>query len=268
MADNCFLGEKKKGDSCIDPVIKKKVDPKSECNDDSCLVEKIETTLHPKDALKALAKVKPSGPAGNTDWLSDKNLGDVLKRMHAINPEFLPVQYQMSDFVDYVDETSSSDLNVDILEIKNLGNTNKQFKRLIAQGLNCIGSVINTDRRGQPGRHWFCMFVDWRKSPITVEYFNSSGDPILPSVGQWQLSTCSDLKKIFPNKEVKCIDVMNGCQIQQSNTECGVFCLYYIWHRTRGIPYTSFTTPDSWQKIIDGTDPDHAMIKFRSLLFQ
>ena len=76
-----------------------------------------------------------------------------------------------------------------------------------------------------------------KKNYITLEYFNSSGMAPRDIFQEWLEKESIELEKEF-NVPVKII-FSNGSRRQQmSNTECGVYSLYYIWSRLEGkYPY-------------------------------
>jgi hypothetical protein len=126
----------------------------------------------------------------------------------------------------------------------------KQFKNTY----KTAGCIINSDNYQGSGKHWMALFVDTRSSPMTVEFFNSSGNYPVKQWSDWMHKTKDDLA---PKGKVKIVNVA-GLQHQRSKTECGVYSLYYIWSRLNGI------SPEAFQKIkVD----DELMFEFRQHLF-
>jgi Ulp1 family protease len=93
--------------------------------------------------------------------------------------------------------------------------------------------VVNTDTSKGGGIHWFSIFIDFEATPITIEYFNSSGYDIKNKEFKKffvDLADTISLKK----RECKFVKV-SDIQHQNSNTSnCGVYALYYIWKRLGG----------------------------------
>ena len=79
--------------------------------------------------------------------------------------------------------------------------------------------IMNTDPSWLPGEHWIVLLV---KGDGTGEFFDSFGLP--PSV--------YDLAKWFPSRRVS----YNHRLLQKSDSACGYFCLYYLFHRASGLP--------------------------------
>jgi hypothetical protein len=145
---------------------------------------------------------------------------------------------------------------------------------------NTFGVVLNTDVRTGGGIHWFTIFCDFRRGETTVdsngrihkndspnkdyftlEYFNSSGFLPPPQVDKWLLRTCIKLNSIMENgkKKYPTKIVLNvGTQHQQLDTECGVYSIYYIYKRLKGVSYVTINSKEI---------PDELMTKFRKNLF-
>ena len=122
------------------------------------------------------------------------------------------------------------------------GKITKEYKK----GMNSFSVVINTDTSDGSGIHWFVIFGDFNnntKQPVTIEYFNSSGEKPLPEIHKWLTLTKNNLEKII-NKEVKYI-IVSEYQLQKSSSECGLFSLWYIWLRLQDYSYEIFKEPSS-----------------------
>ena len=81
--------------------------------------------------------------------------------------------------------------------------------------------VINTDRFGQPGTHWVCVYVI---SSNCAEYFDSLA-----------LKPNQDIQTYLDNfKFVK----RNVHQLQNLyDTSCGSFCIYFLINRCKGMQF-------------------------------
>jgi hypothetical protein len=99
--------------------------------------------------------------------------------------------------------------------------------------LKNYGMVVNTDTSEGGGIHWFSIFIDFSSSPITIEYFNSSGFDIKNKEFKKffvDLADTISLKK----RECKFIKVSDIQHQNSSTSNCGVYALYYIWKRLGG----------------------------------
>jgi hypothetical protein len=197
-----------------------------ECNSESCLLTQGEirnvigdSVAH--DQLKT--RFKPAGPWDTFDWLSNFNIDEVLDQVskkHA-DKNFLHIQYQMIDF----EETNSELAKID-------------FVQKYQSGIRCFGIVFNTDTSLGSGKHWFCIYGDMSKSPITIEYFNSSGELPLTEISTWIKKTKHSLEKGL-KKPVDDI-IVSKIQYQNDNHSCGAYSLYYILSRLSGSDVDDF----------------------------
>lgn len=85
-----------------------------------------------------------------------------------------------------------------------------------------IGIIFNTDRHDGNGEHWISMFVNIKTKSII--YFDSNGNP-----------PPKEVKKLIDtiNRQGKQIGIdfnvmENKIEHQRSNSECGMYCLYFI----------------------------------------
>jgi hypothetical protein len=139
------------------------------------------------------------------------------------------------------------------------------FEDLCNNKCKTMSCVLNTDRYGGPGKHWLCVFLDARKPTVSVEFFNSSGNPPAKSLSYWVERMASEAEacgrraiRVFNGAEAN-NSISIGKAHQRKNSECGVYSIYYIWSRLKGIPYSEFT-----KKVI----PDEVMKKFRAKIFR
>lgn len=195
-------------------------------------------------------RYKPPGPGKSTALLDNFNIDDTLEQwsVHGNNlykKKFHHIPFQMIDFAIVGTELATLDV-----------------KRLIDEKYDCFGVVLNTDISTGPGKHWFCLYGDLkhkgtREDPITLEYFNSSGNPPMTQVDVWLEKTKHDLLR---DHNIHAEIVRSVPQrLQQSQTECGVWSLLYIKSRLEG-------HPPNWFYKVKATDKD--MIAYRQYLFR
>lgn len=192
------------------------------CSDERCVVD---SKLFRKTAGNAVANkelgvnFKVSGPT-DTSLLNNYNIDKTLKQWQHKFPDFYAYNFNMRDFKSRGDSLAT----VDIKE-----QYNKSFRT--------FGCVINTDYYRNSGIHWMALFVDMRKHPFTVEFFNSSGNEPLPEYAMWLIDTKNAISELSPDTHiVKC----TGVEHQRSKTECGVYSLYYIYARLNNTPAEYF----------------------------
>lgn len=211
-----------------------KVAEKLECSDISCVIDHPKVGLSTKEKKFAFTFLKPEGPFDSTEWLSNFNIDDNLEQYEKAFSGFKHVTFQMSDFME-----KNTDLSQ--ISLRNLKNSHMT-----------MGCVLNTDVSTGSGIHWFCIFCDkLNTSAPTIEYFNSSAEPPKKDIVKW-----IDREKKDSNAQY--IKVLTKQQ-QWSDTECGVYCLYFIFRRLCG-------TPVSWFQ--NNTIRDDQMKKFRRYVFR
>jgi len=208
-----------------------------------------------KEWLKTL--FKPFGPIDAIEPISNQNEADVLDQWQNVagRCKFCPIPFQLIDF--------ASDPH-SVLNNFNWLDRLKQGYRTFAVFINTINrKQLKQCKEGEScGLHWMTVFfdfrpldncgndgpVDWKRmetapypftKACTVEFFNSSGNAPVSALRlyfkQLQLSFASNLPGIN-------LWVVNASLFQQQFDEssCGIYCLYYIYHRLKSVPYTWF----------------------------
>lgn len=208
----------------------------------------------PKNALTAEleTRFKPAGPRDSCGLLSNNHIDNVLQRWARVFPGFYPCPFAMMDFDTNGDPFGRLNL-LDIMDGNEhvyLGPALGHVKRKC----DSFGCVVNTDVSSGPGKHWVAVFVDLVNG--TIEYFNSAGNPPPKVMTKWKERTRAVLATRLPNAKTIAV---TSVRHQKSNTECGLYSLYYIRHRLEGTPYTHF---------VDNLIPDDVMIKFRKHVFR
>src|SRR5882724_11846393 len=79
--------------------------------------------------------------------------------------------------------------------------------------------IVNTDKSGEPGKHWQAI---WIKSASSVEFFDSFGNEATGKI--------KEFLKIFSNVE------KNNRKIQLNfEISCGPYVIYFIVNKFRGL---------------------------------
>jgi len=227
------------------------------CRSESCVIS------HPDISKKISkstieARFKPSGPRSSTSLLSNFNIDDALQRWSRTFTSFYPFPFTPMDFY----RIESDLVNVNITDILS-GDIDFQCgDEYIQRKNNQMACVINTDTSTGPGKHWVALFIDCKPQqahePWTIEYFNSAGNPPPKDVIRFMEETKKTLIGYRGNYEVDTVNVTKLCH-QQSETECGMYVLFYIRCRLEGYSYRSFM-----RKII----LDHEVTAFRKYVFR
>jgi hypothetical protein len=126
------------------------------------------------------------------------------------------------------------------------------LKELLSKGKDKIGIVFNTDKHTEPGSHWVAMFIDCKKK--SIYYFDSYADDApkeIKTLGKRLQKQSEALGKRYKYIE-------NRKRHQWSNSECGMYCLFFIIELLKGRSFNKIET-----KRID----DKFMKKLRNIYF-
>ena len=115
---------------------------------------------------------------------------------------------------------------------------NVKWDDIFKNGMQTFSIAVNTDNSNGPGIHWFCIFG----TNDTIEYFNSSGAKPSKEVHEWLHKIKNDANK--KRKDLKIVLVHKN-DLQKSETECGMFVLWYIYNRLNDVPFEYFDKDES-----------------------
>jgi len=235
------------------------------CDGEKCVLESKEFKEFAGEKLveRVLKQhFKDVGPADSFAWLSNSDVDGPLQKI-ADEPgsTYMHVRFQMRDFAD-------KKMSDEEIENMRKAMTKKEFDEMllgklanidfvekIKSGVKSFGTVFNTDYSTGRGQHWFAVYGDFASTPMTLEYFNSSGDPPLSEVRIWLDTTKHKLEKALNRKTEVVVCPM---QHQTDTHSCGAYSVYYIISRLSGVPYTTFH-----RTVV----PDKRMHGFRKMLF-
>lgn len=214
--------------------------------------------------INSKKRFKIKGPRNNVDWLSNYDIDTTLQDWACRFEDFFPCPFAMIDF-DRTNEPLNAYNLIDIYLGKyaktcTLGN--------IKIPCRTFGGAINTDVSTGKGKHWMAIFVDMRGPEWTIEFFNSAGDRPQKSIVHWMNRTKEYLDIFIQNSQnaelttnvpTKLVTV-SSVDHQESNTECGLYTLFYIRCRLEYVPYSRF---------LEGAEiPDESMMEFRKHCFR
>jgi len=243
-----------KSSSSIDELVESekctKAEDKTLCVLES-LGEKIIVTKYFKPVTKSFDKMH---------WLNNTEIDNVQYQMMLNYPGYYYSNIHMIDLgmfnpsnKDIIDYKSVSLKDIDFIkELKGEG-------QLTSNGpLKKYGLVMNTDVSSGRGIHWFAIFMDFDSTPMTIEYFNSSGYDIRNKTFKAFMYNLADEISI-KIKECKFVKVSDIQHQREDTSNCGVYALYYIWKRLGGTPFETF----SKNKV-----SDECIVTFREYFFR
>ncbi len=127
---------------------------------------------------------------------------------------------------------------------------NKQIK----EGKTKIGIIFNLDPHNKPGSHWVAMFIHIKKGEIY--YLDSYGEKIPRQIKKFAKKVQKQSLKLGNKKEYKLIE--NKRRHQFSESECGMYSLYFLIQMLKGTTFKKFTS----KRI-----KDKYMMKLRKIYF-
>lgn len=187
------------------------------CENELCVVEKILNDNNKYEKIKDefYAPSAPSSWKKNiNEWLSSLDIESVMRQYEDIYPEF---KFLGPSPIDFDSKNSLSSLcvwpelcDIDVVQLK-------------GQGITKIGFIFNTDPHYKSGSHWIAMYLDMEKRVIF--FFDSNGDDIPVELENLQEKIIDQMK----DSNIKIKKMSNeGMRHQNGNTECGMYCLYFI----------------------------------------
>lgn len=225
-------------------------------------------------AYKLTEKFVPKGPVGH-EWLSNFDIQEVMDQYEQIYEDFLYIGTYPRDILSSRFRPLSlfepfASRRWGGAKTKSL-NEKGALPFYYDKGIRKIATVFNLDCASGGGFHWTSLFIDMSKlkstGKATVEYFDSVGDhgvvgqrgprldPPVHNNKKFKehrggYGSCSRveipqflelLKEELVSMGAKDAQVVrNDYAHQKGDTECGVYALYFITQRLKGVPFDEF----------------------------
>jgi len=182
----------------------------------------------PDEEKRHLAKkwLRPEMPASWKEdprmWLDSNNIRDVMKQYEDSHPRFKFLGPYPIDFGAKDPTGADKCLIPEMCEMDLDGND--------LEGIDFIGTVYNLDPHYKGGSHWMASFINIPKKEFY--YFDSYG--IRPPnqiyrFMQWLTIQEPDMKLMS-----------NGVRFQRRESECGMYCMYFIVCMLEGESFRHF----------------------------
>ena len=178
----------------------------------------------------------------NQEWLNSLDINNVMKQFEKKHNNFEFIGPSPIDFDDHEmfgecvwEELCKFDLQKKIQDKKEK-----------------VGIIFNLDPHDKPGSHWVAMFVNIPKREMY--YFDSYGDSTPLRIKK--LAKRIQEQSLQNGKEFKFLE--NPVRHQYSNSECGMYCLYFIIKLIENRNYKS---------LINRKIKDKEMIRLRNIYF-
>lgn len=205
----------------------KEINEKVECAKDDCLLEKVPVEDNKKIQWKEQLFIPPKPSEWSqtsndeSSWLSNHDISKVLNQYEKAYPYFHSIGPSPVDY-----NTIRNSNNCVCNALCNFSIENEWNK-----GIRKIGVVFNESKDNEEGTHWVAFFIDLDDNFIF--FFNSVGKYISPEMIKFKDRVIEDANSFFTtnnmerkNKQMKYY--INSFHHQRSNTECGMYCLYFI----------------------------------------
>jgi hypothetical protein len=221
------------------------------CKDgeEHCLLDKADLPDETKKQLRThyLRPKMPKEWEKKPDtWLDNYNIQHVMKQYEEVFPWFTfmgvyPIDFSVAN--PYIKNSTPKCLHVELCNLK--------LKDEYAKGKRGIGMVFNLDPHYKGGSHWVGLYIDIHniKRPV-ISYFDSYGYKTPPMIARFM--------KAFTLQIPTCQLGFNARRFQYSNTECGMFSMYFLVCMIYGISFKNFCKE---------VTKDSMMLDLRSILF-
>jgi hypothetical protein len=147
-------------------------------------------------------------------WLSNYDIGAVLRQYEKSHPKFKLLGPSAIDYDTIIDDGKCVWNDLCRLSLQNLINRNKRK----------LGVVFNLDTHDGPGTHWVSMFIDLDKK--VIYYYDSALNAVPQQVSKLKRELIKQGKEL--DEPIHFDYMQNSVSHQSTNTECGMFCLFFI----------------------------------------
>jgi hypothetical protein len=240
------------------------------CDSEVCWLNQIDDAGMREQIKKFIfaPKQPPEWNSNPDEWLSNLDIEDVAKQYEVSNPEFKLIGPTTIDFDTKLQEQGGKCVLEDLCHFS--------LERFICAKKTKIGIVFNLDKHYQSGSHWVSMFIDIPNRFIF--FFDSADNPIPQEI--WQKDPDGDHlplvnriiaqgKRLSRPIRFKFYNNRGNCH-QRSNTECGMYSLFFIITLLTGkTPFTKgkLSIKARRDMFLQKKIPDNVVFEFRKLYF-
>jgi hypothetical protein len=166
-------------------------------------------------------KQPPEWKKDKNTWLTDLDIRNVMSQYEKTYPEFKFIGPSPIDYDTRIKDTITENETCVWEELCKIN-----IGKLYSHGTRKIGMVFNLDTHDMPGSHWVSVFVDLkpkdRYTPF-VFYFDSVGNSVPSEINRLMNTIIAQGKK----NGIKIKKIVNQHGHQKSNTECGMYSLFF-----------------------------------------
>ena len=224
------------------------------CNRESCwLKQKFVKNNISRDLLQyTFAPKSPEVWKKNpNEWLTSIDISNVMKQYEKAYSCFEFIGPSPIDFDTHMSAAVNKDEKPECVWQELC-----EFKLIdyLKKGKKKIGIIFNLDPHYLSGSHWVALFINIKEKFIF--YFDSNGDPVPKQIKK----LITKIKKQGMEHNIKfSFDSNQGIEHQLENTECGIYCLYFIIQLLKDKKSPDYFTTNIIR--------DDVMIKLRNVYF-
>ena len=189
------------------------------CNRESCWIKHIATQHQSeKELAAAFAPKSPDSWKKNpNEWLSNFDIQKVMKQYEKRYKCFEFIGPSPIDFDTVLQDGKCVWVNLCKFSVQEQLNKNKKK----------IGFIFNTDTHDKGGSHWVSLFINLRTGKIF--FFDSVGTRCPIQIKEFVKRVIGQGKRLDSPIHFT-FDENHPVSHQKSNTECGMYSLYFIIH--------------------------------------
>ena len=187
----------------------------SKCKTEICWMKQdfIKDSPLSRELLKNFKPIMPKKWKTNPiEWLNTIDIRDVMNQYEIKYPDF--------EFVGPVPMDFDTKLGFGQCVVDELCKV--KLDNLIAKGDTKLGVIFNLDKHTQSGSHWVAMYCDVNDGYIG--YWDSYGMKPSPEIVVLMERLKKQAAELGKPIEIK----INKTRHQYKNSECGVYCIYFI----------------------------------------
>lgn len=220
---------------------------KESCNRESCWIKQKCISENIDMDLKKFTfapKAPDSWKENPTEWLTSTDIIEVMKQYEKKHLNFDFIGPSPIDFDKHL--AYGECVWEELCEFS--------LAKSISEGKTQIGIIFNLDKHNQEGSHWIAMYIDTKKR--NIYFLDSYGEKMPRQVQKFKTKVQKQSLKIGNGKKYKLFE--NKRRHQYSDSECGMYSLYFIIQLLEGV---------SFKKFVKKRIKDNYMMKLRKIYF-